>query len=178
MKRLIRKQANVTNYTFESKVMFSANIGEYHDDNAPEYGVEHFNLLKETVKEDMASLGRTGLAEYIDDSNKLEKGLINSIVVDVELQGNHVVALTKVNAERELTNEEIESLKDYISGQFSDGWGEGFEQRAFAEWHDYEQVEYEDEDEEGNIDVYYEEERVSCEVYAHFWNPGLQLSLI
>jgi len=28
-----------------------------------------------------------------------------------------------------LTDQEIESLKDYFNGQYSDGWGEGFFQR-------------------------------------------------
>ncbi len=28
-----------------------------------------------------------------------------------------------------MTDQEIESLKDYFNGQYSDGWGEGFFQR-------------------------------------------------
>lgn len=54
---------------------------------------------------------------------------------------------------RPLTAEESATLSEWISGQNSDGLGEGFEQQAFAEqggrnqWGDYEDAE----DEDGNI---------------------------
>ena len=52
--------------------------------------------------------------------------------------GVAVIKMTKP-----LFEEELESLKDYISGQFSDGWGEGFEQ--------------------------HEIEVSDGEIYVHFW---------
>ena len=37
--------------------------------------------------------------------------------------------------EKPLTNQEIEILKDYFNGQYSDGWGEGFAQRGIETQH-------------------------------------------
>ena len=40
------------------------------------------------------------------------------------MMGVAVIKMTKP-----LTQTEIDDLKDYVTGQFSDGWGESFEQR-------------------------------------------------
>ena len=53
---------------------------------------------------------------------------------------------TTVVLKEPLADEEMEDLQDYLHGQFSDGWGEGFEQRP--------------------IDV------EDGEIYVSFWNNG------
>ena len=37
--------------------------------------------------------------------------------------------------EKPLTDQEIEILKDYFNGQYSDGWGEGFAQTGIETKH-------------------------------------------
>lgn len=66
-----------------------------------------------------------------------------------------------------LSSYEISRLEDWITGQMSDGWGEGFEQREIATGRDTteEWVEPEDEDEEG----YYDSYDVRVDYYGQFW---------
>jgi hypothetical protein len=98
----------------------------------------------------------TNLAPYTDDIEKLIETKISVEIVDGNLFG---VAYCTV--EDDWTDEDTKQLKDYLSGQYSDGWGEGFEQREFAEFDELE--EYYDENEE------YCEEYVNYYVYASFW---------
>lgn len=39
-------------------------------------------------------------------------------------------AVTECRITSKLTLDEVETLKDFFTGQYSDGWGEGFEQHA------------------------------------------------
>lgn len=168
MKKL-RKLANEVTYIATAPIRFTVSptqYGEPYDDN--EIGPSFFSQLKDAVSSSMSEMGPTGLAQYIDSKyNKLEEGLINSIIVDVELQGNKVISKTIIKASRELTDEEIESLKDYISGQFSDGWGEGFEQQAIGDWDEEEETEEWDEEEQENYTDSYTE---TYELFTHFWS--------
>lgn len=132
-------------------------------------GEEYFDELKAAVKSDMSDMdeeGAVGLAEYLNNDLK---GLVTSIIVDVEKIGENIVSKTTVKAIRELTSQEIEKVKDYITGQFSDGWGEGFEQSPIDEYTttetDYEDVEVED----GTFESEPYDYDVKIEVYAHFW---------
>lgn len=66
-------------------------------------------------------------AEYFDDDftfkNNIKSGYLQFEVSDFKLW-----SITVYNSDRRLTQEELEILKDYTQGQWSDGIGEGFEQ--------------------------------------------------
>lgn len=50
-------------------------------------------------------------------------------LVSVELHKGELCGCTTVTAKEPLTESELTDLQDYMTGQFSDGWGEGFEQQ-------------------------------------------------
>jgi hypothetical protein len=65
------------------------------------------------------------LVQYFDKADEL--GVIDMKVVDDRFEnGKFTIAVT---ATKELSEEELAEVEDYISGQCSDGWGEGFEQQ-------------------------------------------------
>ena len=54
---------------------------------------------------------------------------VHSVVFDVEQRHGRLWGVAECQISGELSAEELAALKKYISGQASDGWGEGFEQR-------------------------------------------------
>ena len=54
---------------------------------------------------------------------------VHSVVFDVELRHGRLWGVAECQISGELSAGELAALKKYISGQASDGWGEGFEQR-------------------------------------------------
>ena len=112
--------------------------------------------LASRIEEEMKEIGSRGLAESLSEPLN---SIIDTIIVSVDNQG----ARTIIKAKKELTNKEVESLKDYLIGQYSDGWGEVFEQQSLDTY----ESEYEAQDEEDGTS-YMEKEKV--DIYAHFWS--------
>ena len=68
------------------------------------------------------------LMEYFSGSDSI-KEKVESAVVSVESVEGTLYGCTTLQLKEYLESEELHELCDYITGQYSDGWGEGFEQR-------------------------------------------------
>lgn len=70
------------------------------------------------------------LMPYFDeDRNPGVKKKVLSAVPTVEIRDGELMGCTTVKLKEPLTEAEMQDLQDYLKGQFSDGWGEGFEQQ-------------------------------------------------
>ena len=78
-------------------------------------------------KAQLPSEYKHGLAIYIHDESLSRK--VSSIYPGVEEYGGELWCVTEVKTYGALTPAEHDELIEWLTGQFSDGWGEGLEQR-------------------------------------------------
>ena len=57
---------------------------------------------------------------------------VHSVIFTVERRGGQLLGVAECRVAGELSQEELSTLKAYITGQAADGWGEGFEQREIS----------------------------------------------
>jgi hypothetical protein len=88
-----------------------------------EYEDEILALIQ---KEGLPGEGDRGLAVYLND-NLSQK--IYSINPSVEEWNGELWGVTEIQTHSTLSPSELAELTEWLSGQFSDGWGEGLEQR-------------------------------------------------
>lgn len=69
------------------------------------------------------------MSYFYNQRNPGIKKKVLSAIPSVEIRGGELMGCTTVVLKEPLAEEEMEDLQDYLKGQFSDGWGEGFEQR-------------------------------------------------
>jgi hypothetical protein len=94
-------------------------------------------VLTEPVSNFDVDIAQAYLSEH-DMADFLPERLINVVVsVEWRLTGTSAWTVTAQSNVR-LTSAELEALASWVSGQNSDGLGEGFEQQAFAEHGDHE----------------------------------------
>ena len=83
-------------------------------------------ILALIQKEKLPSEGERGLAVYLDDDLSRK---VYSINPTVEEWNGELWGVTQVQTYGTLSLSELVELNEWISSQFSDGWGEGLEQR-------------------------------------------------
>ena len=90
--------------------------------------LQYADAVDEAVKKDIADFNGDLMQYYHEDDSVRQK--VVSAVPSVEIHGNKLCGCLNVELRESLNEGEQAVLCDYISGQYSDGWGEGFEQRG------------------------------------------------
>ena len=115
---------------------FFPNEPDYEDEFYDEYEgcpldghdlLLYADAVDEAVKKDIADFNGDLMQYYHEDDSVRQK--VVSAVPSVEIHGNKLCGCLNVELRESLNEGEQAVLCDYISGQYSDGWGEGFEQR-------------------------------------------------
>jgi len=108
------------------------------------------NIVAAIKNNELPEEGERGLMQWYHDYDEVNKKVL-SVRPSVEIVDGRLMGVMECSIKSVLHDAEIEKLKDYVSGQTSDGWGEGFEQRPVKT-------------EEG-------------EIYISFWNsaPGWKI---
>lgn len=108
---------------------------DFHEENAIPFSGTDLILYEDSIHEEIDRYGGPDdLAEYIHDDCGAEYGvqinqIVLSVVPSVESVNGELVGCATVKLREPLTREETAALCSYLEGQYSDGWGEGFEQR-------------------------------------------------
>ena len=115
---------------------FFPNEPDYEDEFYDEYEgcpldghdlLQYADAVDEAVKKDIADFNGN-LMQYYREDDSVRHKVVRAVPTVDEVNGELVGSLW-VDTDAPLTAEEQAVFCAYISGQYSDGWGEGFEQR-------------------------------------------------
>lgn len=106
--------------------------GEYeYEDSADEYNGEDLLPYAEEIDKAVKAYtdnGTENLMRYFNGSDFIKRHVL-SAVTSVEIRDGQLYGCTTVRADENISEPGWDKLMDYLTGQYSDGWGEGFEQR-------------------------------------------------
>ena len=85
------------------------------------------DVIRDAIYEDVKDFYGDLMRYYREDDSVRNK--VVSAVPSVEICGNKLCGCLTVELKETLLDDEQTVLCNYITGQYSDGWGEGFEQR-------------------------------------------------
>ena len=115
---------------------FFPNEPDYEDEFYDEYEgypqdghelLEYETAIHDAVENDTRDFGGDLMQYYREDDSV--RGKVVTAIPSVEVHGNKLCGCLTVELKETLLDDEQTVLCNYISGQYSDGWGEGFEQR-------------------------------------------------
>lgn len=86
-------------------------------------------VIRQGIEDErMPGEAERGLMTYFDGSESVDEKVV-SINIDVEEVGGELFGVAVCKVKGRLSPGELEELKEFCTGQYSDGWGEGYEQR-------------------------------------------------
>ena len=89
----------------------------------------YVDSIQKAVKQRSSDDGGNLMLYFDEERNPNVKAKTLSAIPSVEIRGDELKGCTTVRLKEPLTGPEMRDLQDYLKGQFSDGWGEGFEQQ-------------------------------------------------
>ena len=115
---------------------FFPNEPDYEDEFYDEYEgypqdghelLEYETAIRDAVENDTRDFGGDLMQYYHEDDSVRNK--VVTAIPSVEVHGNKLCGCLTVELKEPLLDDEQTVLCNYISGQYSDGWGESLEQR-------------------------------------------------
>lgn len=90
--------------------------------------LQYQSSIEEALQRENSGEWAGNLMRYYDKHDAV-LAKVKSAVVSVEPHENQLCGCATIQLTQTLEGEELQTLMDYITGQYSDGFGEGFEQR-------------------------------------------------
>lgn len=113
-------------------VFYYDDYGDLESDSYPLDGRDltaHEGIIMAALtKNRMPEEAERGIMHWYGKNDSVDDK-VKSVVFSVEKRDHRLWGVAECHVVGELTQEELSTLKEYITGQASDGWGEGFEQR-------------------------------------------------
>ena len=110
----------------------SGDYGDMEPDDTPLEGKDlrayEDAILAALVKNRLPEETERGIMHWYGDQDSVNEK-VESVVFEAEARDGQLWGVANCKIAGTLNDREMERLKDYISGQAADGWGEGFEQR-------------------------------------------------
>ena len=94
--------------------------------------VQYLEIIEEAIERERCEGEEArGLRHYFDESREVAAKVVSAHPKVADVDGE-LYGVLECKIREPLTEEEIKILKDFWTGQMSDGWGEGFEQQPLT----------------------------------------------